>query len=241
MKKTFTAFLFALSFSLFTHLCEAQYTVLNNFANLNLDRYGAYPYGSLTASVTGDTLYGMTYEGGKFGYGSVFYMTADGSVYDTLLSFTGTNGEYPQGTLTLSGNMLYGMTAMGGVNGYGVVFSVHTNGSAFNTLYSFGLYLGWGYFGDTPYGSLTLSNGVLFGMTSRGGKGSYGNIFRINTDGTHFDTLHSFSMSGDGNIPDGSLTILGNVLYGMTLTGGANNMGIIFSIDTNGTAYTIMP
>ena len=37
-------------------------------------------------------------------------------------------------------------------------------------------------------------------------------------------------MSGDGYVPDGSLTISGNVLYGMTLLGGANNKGIIFSI-----------
>ena len=47
----------------------------------------------------------------------------------TLLSFSGSNGAYPYGSLTLSGGTLYGMTRLGGTNGDGNIFSLNTDGS----------------------------------------------------------------------------------------------------------------
>lgn len=240
MKKTF--FLFSFLLYLGAVSSTAQYTVINNFNNRGLDPYAASPGRSLTLSVMGDTLYGTTYHGGKYAWGSIFYMTTDGSVYDTLISFTimNSNGEGPQGLLVLSGNVLYGVTSYGGQYGGGVIFSIHTDGSQYHILFNFGEHLSWGYWGQTPVGGLMLSNGVLFGMTSAGGKDSAGNIFRINTDGTHFDTLHSFGLGSDGTKPLGALTLSGNVLYGMTQYGGKYNGGNIFSIDTDATGYEVL-
>jgi uncharacterized repeat protein (TIGR03803 family) len=51
-----------------------------------------------------------------------------------------------------------------------------------------------------------------------------------------YQLLHDFNDTA-GEIPKGSLVLSGNVLYGMTETGGANDSGCIFSINTNGTGF----
>lgn len=51
-----------------------------------------------------------------------------------------------------------------------------------------------------------------------------------------YTTLHSFG-GLDGAIPYSSLTLSGNKLFGMTITGGAYNYGCIFSMDTLGHNY----
>src|ERR1017187_5094717 len=55
----------------------------------------------------------------------------------TLLSFNGTNGAWPQGSLTLSNSTLYGMTWGGGSSSDGNIFSIGTNGTNFQNLFSF--------------------------------------------------------------------------------------------------------
>lgn len=44
----------------------------------------------------------------------------------------------------------------------------------------------------------------------------------------------------NGSAPLGSLTLSGNILYGMTSQGGVNNLGRIFKINTDGTGYTML-
>ena len=80
----------------------------------------------------------------------------------TLLSFNGTNGESPSGSLTLSadGSTLYGMTYDGGANDDGTIFSIPVTGGTPTILFSFN-----GTNGEDPDGSLTLSGSTLYGMT----------------------------------------------------------------------------
>jgi len=235
MKKLLVFLFITLSSSLVT-FCNAQYSTLYDFSNTGLDPNSPIPKG-LTASVTGDTLFGTTYAGGKYNNGSVFYITANGNVYDTLLSLDGTDeGENVDGGLVLSGNILYGTAYQGGKYGQGLIFSIHTDGTHFDTLHNFG----WGTEdGGYPVGTLTLSSaGVLYGTTQHGGQRSDGIIFRINTDGSNYDTLHNFGINHDGTYPDASLLLSGNVLYGTTPSGGKKfGDGLIFSIHTDGTAY----
>ena len=47
----------------------------------------------------------------------VFSIGVNGTNFQNLLMFTGTNGLLPNGSLTLSGSVLYGMTSAGGSNG----------------------------------------------------------------------------------------------------------------------------
>jgi uncharacterized repeat protein (TIGR03803 family) len=208
------------------------YTNLYNFTSSASD--GRNPLGSLTLS--GSTLYGMTFYGDSSSDGTVFRVNTDGSGYTNLHSFVGgaSDGIWPYGSLTLSGSTLYGMTAGGGSSDGGTIFKINTDGSGYTNLHSF---VGGASDGSQPRGSLALSGSTLYGMTYQGGSSNWGTIFKINTDGSGYTNLHSFvGGDSDGREPWGSLTLSGSTLYGMTMYGGG--VGTIFKINTDGSGYT---
>jgi uncharacterized repeat protein (TIGR03803 family) len=195
---------------------------------------GNSPLGNLTLS--GSTLYGMTEQGGAKGDGTIFSINTNGNGFTTLLSFSGANGYWPQGGLTLSGSTLYGMTTGGGYYGDGNIFSIGSNGSGYQNLLSFSGSSGANP-GSYPIGDLTLSGSTLYGTTYFGGAASNGGtIFRINTDGSGFKSLLSFSGT-NGGPSTGDLTLSGSSLFGMTQYGGVNTAGNIFRINTDGSGY----
>ena len=202
---------------------------------LSFDGTSGYePYGSLTVSADGSTLYGMTEFGGANNEGTIFSIPALGGTPTILLSFNGTDGEHPVGGLTLSGSTLYGTTPNGGANGDGNIFSIPVTGGTPTTLLSFN-----GTNGELPQGNLTLSGSTLYGMTEYGGASGDGNIFSIPVTGGTPTNLFSFNDT-NGAFPQGGLTLSGSTLYGMTTRGGANNEGTIFSIPvTGGTPTTL--
>ena len=53
----------------------------------------------------------------------------------------------------------------------------------------------------------------LYGTTEGGGPGGYGTIYKMNTDGSQFSVLHSFSSVAQG-CPFGGLILVGSQLYG---------------------------
>jgi uncharacterized repeat protein (TIGR03803 family) len=205
--------------------------VLHQFAGKPDD--GATPYGSLT--LLGSRLYGMTYtgghngiDGGGSGYGVIFAIDTDGKNYEVLHHFAGypDDGGHPYGSLTLVGSKLYGMTSNGGPTGGGVIFAMNLDGGGYQVICDLGsLTLGG------PSGSLTLWGSKLYGMASMGGTGGgSGGIFRINPDGSGYQTLHIFMPSqGDGGQPLGDLTCAGSRLYGWTYANGSHNGGVFFS------------
>ena len=69
---------------------------------------GANPYGNLTLSADGSTLYGVTYSGGEFNHGVVFSLPVAGGT-DTVLASFSTEDAATNG-VTLVGSTLYGMT-----------------------------------------------------------------------------------------------------------------------------------
>jgi uncharacterized repeat protein (TIGR03803 family) len=84
---------------------------------------------------TNGKLYGTTSGGGANGYGTVFGITAAGTL-TTLHSFDGTDGSSPEAGLVQATNgKFYGTTYGGGANGYGTVFSI-TAGGTLTTLES---------------------------------------------------------------------------------------------------------
>ncbi len=135
------------------------------------------PWGSPTLS--GATLYGMTYGGGANGDGNIFSVGIDGTNYQNLVSFTGTGGSAsglnPRGSLILSGTTLYGTTVFGGVNHRGNLFSVGIDGTGYQDLYNFA----GGTDGGYPGADLTLSAGTLFGMASTFGANGDGTLFAL--------------------------------------------------------------
>jgi uncharacterized repeat protein (TIGR03803 family) len=209
------------------------YETLTSFADDSSG--GSNPGGNLILS--GNTLYGLTYDGGTNNDGVIFSESVDGSNYTVLYSFTGGNdGGNPSGSLILSGSTLYGMTSEDGAGGSGTIFSIPTNGSSLTTLYSFT----GGNDGGSPFGDLLLSGNTLYGMTYGGGTSGDGVIFSFPVDGTATTTLYSFTGGNDGGNPYGSLILSGSTLYGMTSEDGAGGSGTIFSIPTNGSSLTTL-
>ncbi len=115
------------------------------------------------------------------------------------------------------------------------MFAVNTNGTGFTTLYSFSA-LGTNSDGTGPYGGLILSGNTLYGTAYAGASLGFGTVFAVNTDGTGFRNLHSFTWS-DGALPYGGLVLSNNTLYGMADAGGSSFAGTVFKVNTNGTGF----
>jgi uncharacterized repeat protein (TIGR03803 family) len=99
--------------------------------------------------------------------------------------------------------------------------------------------------GTAPNPGLIVSGSTLYGTASSGGAFANGTVFAVNTDGTGFSTLHSFSggsgtsplTNGDGIVPS-SPVLSGNTLYASTLQGGVFGYGTVFKVNTDGTGFT---
>ncbi len=83
---------------------------------------GIYPTGLTLSS---NTLYVTTSQGGSFGYGVVFSVSTNGTPFTNLCSFNYTSqGTYMAASPIVSGNTLYGTAAQGGQYDNGSVFSL---------------------------------------------------------------------------------------------------------------------
>ena len=205
---------------------------------------GANPEAALVLGSDGD-LYGTTYGGGPYGWGTVFKITTNGAltslhVFDIdSVSFDGGNPE--AGLVQGSDGSLYG-------TGFaGTVFKITTNG-VLTTLHSFkGSIIGY------PVGGLAQgSDGYLYGTTS-GNIAGYdfgsddsvikldnGTVFKISTNG-ELTTLYSFP-GGDSSAPNGLVQGRDGSFYGTTY-GDPNNplfdAGSVFKMSTNGALTTL--
>ncbi len=141
-----------------------------------------------------------------------------------LHDFTFSTGSSPYGSLTAVGTSLYGMTRSGGA---GVIFTVNNDGSNYSVLHRFSEMSG-------PFGAVTISGPTMYGMNLFG-------VFRMNIDGGGYTILHNFSGgTADGSMAFGSLELVGSTLYGMTENNGANNWGVVFKVDTNGSNFSLL-
>jgi uncharacterized repeat protein (TIGR03803 family) len=144
---------------------------------------GAFPSGQIVA--IGDTLYGATSAGGiatcgPAGCGTLFSITMKGK--ETVLHRFDPKkeGAIPYSGLIGASGTLYGANCCAGPFDGGTVFKATTAGQV-TVLHSFTSY---SKAGSTPYGSLTMANGKLYGTTGFGGNkkkfnDGYGTIFRL--------------------------------------------------------------
>lgn len=155
--------------------------------------------------------------------------------YTKLLDFDGTSkGKYPYGSLYSDGTFLYGMTSIGGTNDLGTIFKMKPDGTGFVKLMDFAGTTN----GSNPYGALISDGTFLYGMTLNGGANNFGTIFKLMPDGTGYVKLFDFAGTANGSNPWGSLITDGTFLFGMTFSGGVNQMGTVFKIKLDGTEYT---
>ncbi|HZT43548.1 MAG TPA: choice-of-anchor tandem repeat GloVer-containing protein [Chthonomonadaceae bacterium] len=199
---------------------------------------GGYLAGHITQGRDG-MLYGSTIAGGSNGWGVVYQASTDGSVFNVIRNFSyGDGGEAYGGVVQGAGsdNNLYGTTYTGGANGYGNVYKISTDGSVFADIHDFS-YSDGGY----PNANVNLgSDGKLYGTTLYGGSVGYGTVFQLSTDGTIFNSLHSFAGNPDGAYPlaavlMGSDGLLHGASYYSSYTNPNNPFaGILFTVDTSG-------
>ena len=214
--------------------------VLYSFGASNVD--GASPTAGVIFDAAGN-LYGTTYAGGAYDYGTVFKLTpqSGGTWKESILhSFdvNGVDGANPTAAVIIDGEgNLYGTTKFGGAFGNGLhlgtVYELSPSSGgvwAETVIHSFtgGLTNGDG---DYPISSLTFDTaGNLYGTTMGGGVPAEGTVFKFqrSAGGWTEKLLYTFSaLPSDGHNPYASLTFdaAGN-LYGTTTAGGSNSFGL---------------
>ncbi len=197
---------------------------------------GQAPAAGLTLGSDGN-YYGTTFKGGAHGSGTAFKITPAGAL--TVLHAFGSSPSdgvsvYAGLTLGRDGNF-YGTTVNSVSNSGGTVFKL-TPGGALTIVYTF---TGAGAHpttdGAAPYGNLLEDDkGNFYGTTLEGGPAFQGTVFKITPAGTEVQ-LYAFSgpVAGgtDGMGPDGNLIFGANGdLYGLTMGGGVNDLGTVFSL-----------
>lgn len=181
---------------------------------------------------TDGNFYGTTFNGGTYGYGTVFRVTP-GGVLTTLYSFDISDGAHPTvGLIQAADGNFYGTTGGGGTsnnctlfgtNGCGTVFKITPQG-ALTPLHSFN-----NTDGEYPDGLLVEgTDGNLYGTTFYGGTSGVGTVFKIG--GGVFTSLHSFDLDG-GNPEAGLVQATNGNFYGTTFYGGGGS-GTVFEMDS---------
>ena len=96
---------------------------------------------------------------------------------------------------------------------------------------------------------MILSGNTCMERRRSGGSAGNGTVFAINTNGTGFTNLYSFTATpasdnfqtnSDGANPYAGLILSGNTLYGTAQDGGsaAAGNGTVFAVNTDGTGFT---
>lgn len=203
---------------------------------------GGTPTGSLVKGA-GDSLWGMTSEGGASDAGVIFMVDAITGGFSPVVSFTGSTGAAkgsgPKGSLYYDGaGTFWGLTSAGGATSVGTVFKYTFPGDVFTTVAEFTGPSG-GIPGAMPVASLVSDGaGSLWGTTSGGGTNSRGTIFKVNTTNDAFTSVHAFDGT-KGSSPRGSLLNDGlGSMWGTTAADGEDLLGTVFKINTTTNVLT---
>ncbi|QCK14690.1 MBG domain-containing protein [Mangrovivirga cuniculi] len=181
---------------------------------------------------------GMNYSGGLNDLGTIWAFDPSTSQYQKLWDFDGTTGQYPTGGLIQSAvsSEYYAATTSGGANGYGTIITFASPVSSFSmpsVLHDFSTSDG-----SKPSG-LTIDNEVLYGLCETGANLEQGSVFKYDLGTGGFTVLKKFNGT-DGKNPKGRLALTqSGSLFGTTSVGGANDLGVIFKIETDGTGFNV--
>jgi len=220
---------------------RSMYKTLYQFSGTD-----SQPNASLILDRAGN-LYGTTRDGGTYGYGTVFKLTRnnDGSWSERVLySFSdGADGSGPFGGLIFdaAGN-IYGTATAGGSSASGVVYELKAAKGAWteSVLYTFS----GGRDGSGPFAGLILDSlGNLYSTTVSGGAYQRGTVFELSpgSGGTWVEhVLYDFTGGDNGGSPYSPVILdpKGN-LYGTTLDGGRDDVGVVFKLTPAKGTWTI--
>ena len=199
---------------------QGNYTLL-----ASLTAAGRFPYGRLVEGTDGK-FYGTTLGGSIFG--AVFRVDSVGNL-TYLHAFSGEDGRSPlAGLVQANDGYFYGTTNLGGFN-WGTLFRIDSAGDT-TTLHVFGYSEG-----VQPTSLIQGADGDFYGTCVGGGKNNAGNVFRMDSAGG-LTTLHDFvpyASPTEGYYPGGMIQATDGLFYGTT-SGGADNSGDIFRVDSSG-------
>jgi uncharacterized repeat protein (TIGR03803 family) len=136
---------------------------------------GTVPFAKLLQATNGK-MYGASTSGGVNNNGTLFeFDPVSGSCIKLVDLNTASTGSSIYGSLVQGSNgKIYGTTIFGGANGDGVLFEFDPTTGAYTKMHDFLASSS----GSQPYGGLMISsNGLIYGITYRGGIGGLGTLF----------------------------------------------------------------
>ena len=222
------------------------------------------PTGTLALSDDG-TLYGATY-GSNFYPGSLFSLTLNQDSgfweYNTIYTFGvhDRNGSYALGNLIYNNGFLYG-TANGGTSTNGTVFKLEIGSSKLTTILNLPDRLGEiknSADEDISESDLVMSDdNYLYTVGQMNlSTGFNGTVYSVDTNHLIAQStvtegvtslignkiLYSFAPTDGNNPSSGLVQSLSNknLFYGVTESGGDNNLGTVYSLSRDGSTYTTL-
>ena len=197
---------------------------------------GFYPHSAVVQASDG-AFYGVMTAGGAGGAGTIYKVTATGTVsvghaFDKLR-----DGSTPYGRLLYAADgLFYGTASSGGANFMGTLFSYDAAARRFTLLHTFS-----GSDGANPFAGLIQgSDGRLYGTTFAGGAYGSGSVFAFDIASRNITTLHSFKMT-DGAYPYGALVEAADGrLYGTSSAGGTSSLGTVYSLTKTGGGFAVL-
>ncbi|HEY2710971.1 MAG TPA: choice-of-anchor tandem repeat GloVer-containing protein [Chthoniobacterales bacterium] len=156
---------------------------------------------------------------------------AQAATYTELFDFLsgGPGPQWPGGPLPQGRDGdLYGYSYAGGANNTGSIWQTNTLGTV-SVIYSFGSGTG----NDCQNGMTLGADGNFYGtaLTNCGGPGY---LFKVTPTGI-LTVLHTFTGTPDGSGPGLLVQYTDGDFYGVTSSGGANNLGSAFKVTPTGT------
>jgi uncharacterized repeat protein (TIGR03803 family) len=191
--------------------------------------------GNLIAGASGK-LYGTTWFGGANNMGLLYEFNTGTLTLTALHDFAGPDGEFSFSHPILVGtDRLFGTTEIGGASGYGVVYEYNLTTNIYSVVHNFSATDG-----NASRASLVLaSNGKLYGTADVGGLNGEGTLFEYDIANTTFTVKHDFISASGGQPFGGSLyEASNNKLYGTTVVGGINGLGVIYEYDFTSDTYS---
>ena len=197
---------------------------------------GNVPTGSLCKASNGK-LYGMA-SGEIMNVGGVLFEFDPVAVkYTKKFSFF--EDPYtsfgPSGSLMQAQNgMLYGISRYGGSTGLGVIFEFDPATNVYTRKINLDSLKGCIFNGPL----VQAGNGMIYGVTADGGANGCGVLFEWDPVNNIYNKLLDFNKTENGSDMQGSLTVADNgKLYGLTPSGGLNDMGVLFEWDPSTDAF----
>ncbi|WP_242132625.1 T9SS type A sorting domain-containing protein [Aestuariivivens marinum] len=141
------------------------------------------------AEIDAGIIYGVNYNSGSNGTGTLFKFDISNTTFTVLDSFTASTG-FPI-NIGLSGNFLYGITSTGETNSLGAVFKYNLTNNIYSTIHDLDITDGY-YRGSKLF---LASDGNLYGTLDEGGQNGYGSIVKINTSNDQVTFPFHFSES----------------------------------------------